>query len=143
MPTFIASLCVLLLSLPYALVPYYLLPAIDSTITDQPVPADLSFSSGVYARLPANDPWINVARVFTVILVLGSSNVWILRGRDTILKAMGVERGERMKAGRWVGFGLWTIVVGCACLGGVVAEKIELLGVIAVMAVGWLLPCRS
>ncbi|KAK8844637.1 hypothetical protein IAR55_006484 [Kwoniella newhampshirensis] len=68
--------------------------------------------------------------------------MWILRGRDTILKTIGVERGERQKAGKWVGLGLWAIVVALACLGGWVAEKIELLGVLATLAVGWFLPCE-
>jgi len=54
--------------------------------------------------------------------------MWILRARDTVLRAIGVERGERQKAGKWVGLGLWVLVVLLACIGGWVAEKVELLG---------------
>ncbi len=74
-------------------------------------------------------------------VALGSSNMWILRARDTILRAMGVERGERQKAGRWVGFGIWVSVVTLAGIGGRMAEKVELLGVLGTIAVGWFLPC--
>ena len=98
--------------------------------------------AGVFARLPADDVWVNVARVLMCTIVLGSSNMWILRGRDTIIRSMGVERGERQKAGRWVGLCLWMVVVLLACLGGRVAEKIEIIGVIATLAVGWFLPCE-
>jgi hypothetical protein len=69
--------------------------------------------------------------------------MWILRGRDSILGGLGVERGERYKIGRWIGVGIWGLVVFLACLGGWVAEKVELIGVTATLAVGWLLPCRS
>lgn len=68
--------------------------------------------------------------------------MWILRARDTVLRAIGVERGERQKAGKWVGLGLWVLVVLLACIGGWVAEKVELLGVIATISVGWFLPCE-
>ncbi len=99
--------------------------------------------SGVFARLPADDAWVDVARILMCAVVLGSSNMWILRARDTVLRAMGVERGERQKAGKWVGLGLWSIVVLLACVGGWVAEKVELLGVMATLVVGWFLPCKS
>jgi len=69
--------------------------------------------------------------------------MWILRGRDSILGGLGVERGERVKMGRWVGLGFWIVVVVLASLGGWVAEKIEVLGVVATLAVGWLLPCKA
>lgn len=69
----------------------------------------------------------------------------ILRGRDCILSCMGItdRSGERYKVGRWVGLGLWTVVVIFACIGGLFAEKIEMLGVVATLAIGWLLPCES
>ena len=69
--------------------------------------------------------------------------MWILRCRDSVLGAVGVERGQTMRIGRWRGLGLGVFVVGLACIGGWVAEKVELLGVIATLSVGWLLPCES
>nr|XP_031859917.1 uncharacterized protein CI109_004766 [Kwoniella shandongensis]KAA5526989.1 hypothetical protein CI109_004766 [Kwoniella shandongensis] len=137
MPCLIGSASILILSLPLALVPYYLLPPLDPQALPTPSPTT---PSGVFARLPADDGWVNLARILMCCVALGSSNMWILRGRDTILKSMGVERGERQKAGKWVGLGLWVVVVALACLGGWVAEKIELLGVLATIAVGWFLP---
>ena len=75
-------------------------------------------------------------------IVLGTSNMWTLQARDTVLRAVGMERGERQKAGKWLGLGLWIVVVFIACIGGRVAEKVELLGLIATLAVGWFLPCK-
>lgn len=132
--------CILLgLSLPFALVPYYLLPA-PTDVDANAAPITPTTSSGVFSQLPYDDGWVNIARLCMVALALGSSNMWIIRGRDTVLKAMGVEHGERQKAGRWVGLGMWALVVLLAGIGGVVADKIELLGVMATLAVGWLLP---
>ena len=136
-PCLTTSSILLVLSLPLALVPYYLLSSLDDSLPE----ATPTTPSGVFARLPANDAWVNIARVLMSALVLGSCNMWILRARDTVLRAMGVERGERQKAGRWVGLGIWAAVVSLACIGGWLAEKVELLGVIATLAVGWLLPC--
>jgi len=138
-PCLVASAVILVLSLPFALVPYYLLP----DLVDDETKTNPTSSSGVFARLPADDAWVNVARVCMLCLVLGSSNIWILRGRDTLLTALGIDRGQRQRAGRWAGLGLWVIVVAFACLGGIVAEKLELLGVMATLAIGWLLPCES
>ncbi|KLT38999.1 hypothetical protein CC85DRAFT_209668 [Cutaneotrichosporon oleaginosum] len=123
-PCFATTLALVLISLPFALVPYYLLP-----------PA----STGL-AQLPPDDGWTNAARVLMAALVLGSTTSWLLRGRDCILTALDVDRGESIKAGRWVGLGMWVAVVAIAALGGIVADKVELLGVIATLAVGWLLP---
>jgi hypothetical protein len=106
---------------------------------DEGIPAPSK--SGILARFPDNDLSINVARVFMVAMVLGSCNMWILRGRDTILRSMGVDRGEAIKAGRWVGLAFWVIIVGLVCLGGWISEKLEILGVIATIAISWLLPC--
>ncbi|BEJ11020.1 hypothetical protein CspHIS471_0104420 [Cutaneotrichosporon sp. HIS471] len=123
-PCFATTLALVLISLPFALVPYYLLP---------PAPTGL-------AQLPDDDGWTNAARVLMAALVLGSTTSWLLRGRDCILTALDVDRGESIKAGRWVGLGMWAAVVAIAALGGVVADKVELLGVMATLAVGWLLP---
>ncbi|GMK58416.1 hypothetical protein CspeluHIS016_0504480 [Cutaneotrichosporon spelunceum] len=123
-PCFVTSLSLVLISLPFALVLYYLLPAAPTGL----------------AQLPADDGWTNFARVLMAVLVLGSTTTWLLRGRDCILNALDVDRGESIKAGRYVGLGMWAVVVAFAALGGIVAEKIELLGVIATLAVGWLLP---
>ena len=68
--------------------------------------------------------------------------MWILRGRDTILRSIGVDRGEAIKAGKWVGVGFWVIIVSLVCLGGWVSEKLEILGVIATISISWLLPCK-
>ncbi|BEI79948.1 hypothetical protein CcaverHIS002_0104770 [Cutaneotrichosporon cavernicola] len=89
---------------------------------------------------PDDDGWTNAARVLMAALVLGSTTSWLLRGRDCILTALDVDRGESIKAGRWVGLGMWVAVVAIAALGGIVADKVELLGVMATLAVGWLLP---
>jgi hypothetical protein len=138
-PCLFTSAILLILSLPLALVPYYLLPEpVDEAVT----PAALSTPSGVFARLPADDGWLTLARSLMCAIALGSCNMWILRGRDSILVAMGVERGERQKAGKWVGLGMWSVVVLFACIGGWAAEKIELLGVIFTLAIGWFLPCK-
>lgn len=139
LPAIASSLVVLLLSLPGALVPYYLFP--PPSKIDGSVPRTTR-ASGTFSRFPDADLSINVARVFMAALILGSCNMWILRCRDTILRAMGVDRGERIRAGRWVGLGLWASVVALACFDGWVIDKIEVLGVIATIAVSWLLPCK-
>lgn len=127
-PCLAAGIIIIVLALPAALVPYYLLPEGPSS----------------FSLLPADDGWVNCARVLMAVIVLGSITMWLLRGRDTILAALGVESGaERNKASRWVGMGMWAIVVGFACIGGAFADKMEILGVIATIAVGWLLPCKS
>jgi len=127
-PCLAAGIFLILIALPAALVPYYLLPGGPSA----------------FALLPADDGWVNTARVFMSIIVLGSITLWLLRGRDTILAALNVENAaERNKASRWVGVLMWFLIVGLACIGGWVADKIELLGVMATIAVGWLLPCES
>lgn len=138
LPAIASSLFVLVLSLPGALVPYYLFP--PPTPNDSGMPA-VPRASGILTRFPDADLSINVARVFMAAMILGSCNMWILRGRDTILRSMGVDRDERIRAGRWVGLALWAFVVSIACLGGWVSEKLELLGVIATIAISWLLPC--
>jgi hypothetical protein len=139
-PALATSLIVLCLSLPAALVPYYLMS--PPTGMDEGVIA-APRKSGVLARFPDQDLSINVARLFMAAMVLGSCNMWILRGRDTILRSIGVDRGEMIKAGRWVGLGYWAIIVALVCFGGWVSEKLEVLGVIATIAISWLLPCKS
>lgn len=146
-PALATSLSILILSLPLALVPYYLLPPLS--LDSDPTASSSSFThiipispSGVFARLPPTDTGINVARVLQCAISLGSCNLWILRGRDTILRSMGVDRGERLKIGRYTGLGLWALIVLLACIGGWVAEKVELMGVMATLAVAWLLPCE-
>lgn len=136
-PAIASSLVVLALSLPGALVPYYLFP--PPTKLDGTMPR-ASRASGTFSRFPDADLSVNVARVFMAALILGSCNMWILRGRDTILRAIGVDRGQRIRTGRWVGLGLWAFVVAVTCLDGWFTEKLELLGVISTLAVSWLLP---
>ncbi|OWZ63126.1 hypothetical protein AYX14_03681 [Cryptococcus neoformans] len=141
MPCLISGTIILILSLPLALVPYYLLP-MDTTAADKGKGAisNSTIPSGVFAHLPADDGWVNLARLLMVTLTLGSTNMWILRGRDVILKTMDVDGGNHYKIGRWVGFGWWVVAVSVACLGGWVADKTELIGVLGVLAVGWFLP---
>ncbi|WWC57955.1 uncharacterized protein I303_100490 [Kwoniella dejecticola CBS 10117] len=136
-PCLLASSLILILCLPLALVPYYLLPPLD---TSTPIISSPTTPSGVFARLPADDGWVNVSRILMCIVILGSTNMWILRGRDTILSSMGIDQGERLKAGKWVGIVIWLVTVLFACISGWVTEKIELLGVLAVLAIGWFLP---
>ncbi|WRT63511.1 uncharacterized protein IL334_000416 [Kwoniella shivajii] len=136
-PCLLASSMILILCLPLALVPYYLLPMIENISI--PISSPTS-PSGVFAKLPADDGWVNISRILMCIVILGSTNMWILRGRDTILSSLGVDQGERQKAGKWVGLVIWVVVVSLACIGGWLAEKIELLGVLAVLAIGWFLP---
>lgn len=69
--------------------------------------------------------------------------MWVLRGRDSVLKALGVERGERHRIGRFVGLGLWALTLTLACIGGMIAEKVEMIGVLATLSVAWVLPCES
>ena len=57
-----------------------------------------------------------------------------------MLKVLGVEAGDRRKVARWVGVGMWVVVVIFTCVGGKIAEKIELVGLICAIAVGWFLP---
>lgn len=135
-PCLISSGTILALSLPLALVPYYLLPELNDLVPA----ATPTTPSGIFAGLPADDAWVNLGRVLMCVISLGTCNMWILRGRDAMLAAMGVERGERQRAGRFVGFGIWLFVVVLACVGGVVVEKLELLGVMATLAVSWFLP---
>ncbi|WOO82472.1 uncharacterized protein LOC62_04G005960 [Vanrija pseudolonga] len=123
-PVLATTVILVVLALPLALVPYYLLPAAPT----------------VFQQLPDDDGWVNFARALMCAIVLGSVNLWLLRGRDTVLSALEVDRAERYKAGRWVGLGLWVLVVVFACIGGVVADKIQISGVMATLAVGWLLP---
>lgn len=138
MPCLVASGFILVLSIPLALVPYYLLPPLPN-----PLPTTTPISpAGVLNRLPADDAWLNIARFLMCALVLGSCNTWILRGRDVLLKSLGVERGERQRAGKYVGIGLWVFIVGLSCIGGVFVSKMELLGVLATILVGWVLPCK-
>ena len=141
-PCLISSAILLALSLPLALVPYYLLPALPDASEAIEAATPLSVS-GVFGRLPGDDDWVNIARVLQCALGLATCNQWILRGRDSILGGLGVERGERYRLGRWVGLGLWFVVVSLACIGGWVVEKIQLLGIISTLAVCWLLPCKS
>ncbi|KAL1408755.1 hypothetical protein Q8F55_005568 [Vanrija albida] len=123
-PVLATTVILVVLALPLALVPYYLLDAAPT----------------VFQQLPDDDGWVNFARALMCAIILGSINLWLLRGRDTVLSALHVDRAERYKAGRWVGLGLWVLVVAFACIGGVVADKIQLSGVMATLAVGWLLP---
>lgn len=129
-PCLASSTILLALSLPFALVPYYLLPGL-ADVTPSP--------AGVFARLPSHDAWVNVARVLMCALTLATCSVWIMRGRDTILSAMGE---DSPRAGRWVGFALWVVVVIFGCIGGTVADTLRLLGVLATLAVSWFLPCK-
>ncbi|ORX34982.1 hypothetical protein BD324DRAFT_582450 [Kockovaella imperatae] len=129
LPCLISSGIVLALTLPFALVPYYLLPYDDNSI-----------DRSVFSRLPLDDGWVNLARLFQCFLSLGTCNVWILRCRDTVLSTMGVESGERVKAGRWVGLGLWVIITALACVRGWVGQKIEMIGIILTLGVAWFLP---
>jgi hypothetical protein len=122
------STSLLALSLPFALVPYYLLP-------DGP---GLESPAGVFARLPADDGWVNLARVLMCLLALGTCSAWVQRGRDTVLVAMGAE-GER-RAVRYVGLGVWASVVALGCAGGVVGDIARNVGVLATLAVSWFLP---
>lgn len=125
-PILAAGVLILVLALPFALVPYYLLP-----------PAPTAFD-----QLPRDDGWTNFARVLMCLLVLASISSWLVRGRDSVLVALDVDGGDRYRAGKFVGAGIWVVVVAFAALGGVVADKIELLGVIATLAIGWFLPCK-
>jgi hypothetical protein len=127
-PCLATSVTLLALSLPFALVPYYLLPE------------DGPFSpAGVFARLPAGDGGVNFARVLMCALSLGTCNMWMLRGRDTVLAAMD---GGGQRAGRWVGVAIWCLVVLFACVGGALANTLRLLGILATLAVSWFLPCE-
>ena len=123
LPCLVSSGLLLAMALPFALVPYYLLPELPA--------ATPTTRAGVFARLP-DDGWVDLARVLQCVVGLGSANAWVIRGRDCI--AGGAE------GMRWVGLGLWVVVVGLACLGGVIADKVETLGVIATLALGWFLP---
>ncbi len=58
-----------------------------------------------------------------------------------MLKVLGVEAGDGRKVARWVGVGMWVVAVFFTCVGGKIAEKIELVGVICAIAIGWFLPC--
>lgn len=137
LPCLLSSGLLLALALPFALVPYYLLPS-EETPSTTPIT-----SSGVFNRLPADDGWVNLARVLQCALSLGTCNMWLLRCRDSILGGLEVDRNTQYRIARWIGLGLWVVVLLFACIGGWLVEKIELLGVMATLAVGWLLPCES
>lgn len=134
----VATLVVL--GLPFALVPYYLLPNNDaSSLEWSPVPID---RAGIFGALSTEkkDDWLNLARVSMVALLLYSTSSWVNRGREICLKALGVEREGRLKASRWIGIAMWFLIVIFAVAGGWAAGKIEVLGMACVLAVGWLIP---
>ena len=68
--------------------------------------------------------------------------MWLLRCRDSILEGLELERGRRFRIARWIGLALWAVVLLLSSLGGWIVEKLQTLGVIATLAVGWLLPCK-
>jgi hypothetical protein len=135
-PCVVSSSTILVLGLPLALVPYYLL----KTLTPDSVPEALRNSSGVLATLPSSDDWLNLARVSFALVVLGTTNMYLLRGREVMLRAFGAEREGRAKASKYIDVAMWGFVTVFACAGGWLADKIELLGIIAVLAVGWFMP---
>jgi hypothetical protein len=137
-PCLVSSSTILVLGLPLALVPYYLL----KTIHPDMAPEALANSSGVLAYLPAGDGWLNFARTLFVLVVIGVINNYLQRGREVLLKAVGAEREGRTKASRYIDAALWIFVTLFACIGGWTADKIELIGIIAVIAVGWFMPCE-
>lgn len=73
-------------------------------------------------------------------LILTSANQWVGQARAVGLRAMGVEREGRAKAQKWLGLAMWLLVLLFACIGGVVADKLETLGAMCTLAVGWLVP---
>lgn len=130
---------IVLLILPFSLVPYYLLESSKS-----PAPPFGTHRAGVFEVLAratdATDGWANFARVSMITLLLQSASAWTTRAREICLRALGVEREGRLKASRWVGMAMWGFISGFAVVGGWLAAKVEMTGIGLTLAVGWLLP---
>ncbi len=146
LPVFAISLAILVFGLPFTLVPYYLLSSTfgkDGSATTGPHAPAIS-RAGILSVYPTaeSDHWLNFARVSAVALILVSAGHWVARGRELAIRAVGAEREGRAKAGRWIGAAMWVFATGIAIAGGIVADKVELIGVFGVILVGWLLPCE-
>ena len=134
LPCLIAAGTLLVMVLPYSLVPYYLFNLHEEGV-------GLS-RAGIFAIMqrPEVDGALNFARLCMIALTLTTANQWVGQARAVGLRALGVEREGRAKAQRWLGFAAWIIILAVACIGGWVADQLEIIGGICILAIGWLVP---
>lgn len=134
LPCLIAAGTLLVMVLPYSLVPYYLFNLHEEGV-------GLS-RAGIFAIMqrPEVDGALNFARLCMIALTLTTANQWVGQARAVGLRALGVEREGRAKAQRWLGFAAWIIILAFACIGGWVADQLEIIGGICILAIGWLVP---
>lgn len=134
LPCLIAAGTLLVMVLPYSLVPYYLFNLHEEG-------TGLS-RAGVFAVMqrPEVDGALNFARLCMIALTLTTANQWVGQARAVGLRALGVEREGRAKAQRWLGFGAWITILFFAGIGGWVADQLEIIGGICILAIGWLVP---
>lgn len=144
------------LCLPFALVPYYLL--VKEPSSSMPSIREAGRLAGIFEALQVGntghdgnpvagkgfqtDGWLNFARVCMVVLILHSLVLWISQAKDISLRALGIRREGRAKAQRWLSVVFWVVVTGIACIGGKFADKVEWIGAACVISVGWLIPGR-
>ncbi|KAJ9123916.1 hypothetical protein QFC22_000706 [Naganishia vaughanmartiniae] len=149
-----ASGILVILCLPFALVPYYLLAKEPSF--NMPSLRGAGRLAGIFkvlqvGRIDMNgdpaigegfetDNWLNFARVCMITLILHSIVLWISQAKDISLRALGIKREGRAKAQRWLSACFWLVVTGIACFGGDFANRLEWLGAACILSVGWLLP---
>jgi hypothetical protein len=143
-----------ILCLPFALVPYYLLAKEPSS--SMPSIREAGRLAGIFEALQVGntdptdnsetgkgfktDSWLNLARVCMVALILHSIVLWVAQAKDISLRALGIRREGRAKAQRWLSVCFWVLVTGIACIGGRFADKLEWIGSACVISVGWLIP---
>lgn len=151
-----ASGILVMLCLPFALVPYYLLAKESSS--SMPSIGQAGRLAGIFEALQVGntgsngdsasgkgfktDSWLNFARVCMVVLILHSIVLWVAQAKDISLRALGIRREGRAKAQRWLSVCFWILVTGIACIGGRFADKLEWIGSACVISVGWLIPGR-
>ncbi|GHJ88664.1 hypothetical protein NliqN6_5066 [Naganishia liquefaciens] len=149
-----ASGLLVVLCLPFALVPYYLLAKEPSS--SMPSIREAGRLAGIFEALQVGstdvdgnpvtgkgfqtDGWLNLARVCMIILILNTLVLWTSQAKDISLRALGIRREGRAKAQRWLSVVFWVLVTGIACIGGKFADKLEWIGAACVLAVGWLIP---
>lgn len=136
-PALIAATIILVLALPFTLVPYYLF-SLHSTQS-----SEISVNrAGVFAIMQREDRdgWLNFARLCMLVLALTTANQWVAQARAIGLKMLGIEREGRAKAQRYLGIGIWAVIAIFTCIGGWTADKVEALGAICILAIAWLVP---
>ena len=135
LPCLISAGALLTMVLPYSLVPYYL-----HELHREGLGLSRAGIFSIMHRPNIVDGALNFGRFCMIALTLTKANQWVGQARAVGLRALGVEREGRAKAQRWLGFGAWLFILFFGCIGGWVADQLEILGSICILAVGWLVP---